>query len=163
MTWFDIGFFVVIAFSVLISVVRGAVREILALASWVIAFFGAQYYALDVAPYLPAAIPNESLRVLAAFLIVFLVLLLLMSLVTIAISGLVRSAGLGIGDRILGSVFGLVRGVAIAVVIVLMAGFTTLPRNPDWRHAMFSAPLEALANTVKVWLPYDLQKRIRYD
>ena len=163
MTWFDIAFFVIVALSVLISVVRGAVREILALASWVIAFFGAQYYALDVAPYLPAAIPNESLRVLAAFLIVFLLLLLLMSLIAIAISNVVRSAGLGIGDRVLGSIFGFVRGVAIVVMIVLMAGFTTLPRHPEWRHAMFSAPLEALANTVKVWLPYDLQKRIRYE
>jgi membrane protein required for colicin V production len=163
MTWFDIGVFAIIAVSVLISIVRGAVREILALASWVIAFLGAQYYALDVAPWLPAAIPNDSLRALAAFLGVFLVLLLAMSLVTIAVSSLVRSSGLDIGDRILGSVFGLVRGLAITLVIVLMAGFTTLPRQPDWRHAMFSAPLEALANAVKVWLPYDLSKRIRYE
>jgi membrane protein required for colicin V production len=96
-------------------------------------------------------------------LIVFLALLLATALVTIAVSGLVRSAGLDVGDRILGSVFGFVRGVAVAVVIVLMAGFTTLPRHPEWRHAMFSAPLEALANAVKVWLPYDLSKRISYD
>jgi len=100
---------------------------------------------------------------LAAFLIVFLVVLLLMTLLAIAVSGLLKKAGLGLIDRTLGAVFGLVRGLAIVTVAVLLAGLTTVPRQPVWRHAMLSAPLEALANVVKVWLPYDLSKHINYE
>ena len=43
---------------------------------------------------------------------------------------LVKSAGLSIEDRVLGTVFGLARGVLIVMVFVLMAGMTSLPRQP---------------------------------
>jgi len=48
------------------------------------------------------------------------------------------------------------------MVVVLLAGLTALPRQPVWREAMLSAPLETLANAVKGWLPYDLSKHINY-
>jgi len=163
MTWFDYAVLAIIGISILLSIVHGLVRELLALASWIAAFLVAQIFATAVAPLLPAAIPSESLRLLAAFLIVFLVVLLLMTLLAIAVSGLLKKAGLGLIDRTLGAVFGLVRGLAIVTVAVLLAGLTTVPRQPVWRHAMLSAPLEALANVVKVWLPYDLSKHINYE
>jgi membrane protein required for colicin V production len=103
------------------------------------------------------------LRLLAAFLSVFLTALLVLTLAAIAVSSLLKRAGLGLIDRALGAVFGLVRGLAIVMVVVLLAGLTALPRQPAWRHAMSSAPLEALANMIKVWLPYDLSKHINYE
>jgi membrane protein required for colicin V production len=49
------------------------------------------------------------------------------------------------------------------MIIVLLAGLTALPTTPAWRQAMTSAPLEALAKTIKVWLPYHLSKHINYE
>ena len=163
MTWVDYALLAIIGISVLLSVIHGFVRELLALASWIVAFVVAQIYAAALAPLLPAAIPSQSVRLLVAFLSVFLIVLLVMTLAAIAVSSLIRKAGLGAADRMLGAVFGLVRGLAFAMLAVLLAGMTTLPRQPAWRHAMFSAPLESLANGVKVWLPYDLSKHINYD
>ncbi|MBI4192420.1 MAG: CvpA family protein [Betaproteobacteria bacterium] len=163
MTWFDYAVLTIIGISVLLSIIHGFVRELLALASWFVAFIAAQMYAADIAPLLPAAIPGPSLRLLAAFLAMFLMVLLVMTLAAIAASSLIRSAGLGVADRALGAVFGLVRGLAMVMVVVVLAGLTTLPRQPVWRNAMFSAPLEALANVIKVWLPYDLSKHINYE
>ncbi len=163
MTWFDYAVLAIIGISVLLSVIHGLVRELLALASWIVAFLVAQAYATDVAPLLPAAIPGPSLRLLAAFLSVFLTALLVLTLAAIAVSSLLKRAGLGPIDRALGAVFGLVRGLAIVMVVVLLAGLTTLPRQPAWRNAVSSAPLEALANVIKVWLPYDLSKHINYE
>ncbi len=162
MTWIDYAVLAIIGVSVLLSVIHGFVRELLSLASWVSAFLVAQYFASQVAALLPAAVPNESLRLLAGFLAVFLIVLLAATLLAIAISSLIKRAGLGAADRLLGAVFGLVRGVAVVMVIVLLAGLTALPTTPAWRQAMTSAPLEALANTVKVWLPSDLSKHINY-
>ena len=162
MTWIDYAVLAIIGVSVLLSVIHGFVRELLSLASWVSAFLVAQYFASQVAALLPAAVPNESLRLLAGFLAVFLIVLLAATLLAIAISSLIKRAGLGAADRVLGAVFGLVRGVAVVMVIVLLAGLTALPTTPAWRQAMTSAPLEALANTVKVWLPSDLSKHINY-
>jgi membrane protein required for colicin V production len=163
MTWVDYAVLTIIGVSVLLSIIHGLVREVLALVAWIAAFVVAQMYATDVAVWLPAAIPSEELRLLAAFVILFLAVLLLMTLIAIAVSGLIRRAGLGLADRALGAVFGVVRGMAIVIVVVLLAGLTTLPRQQAWRHAMSSAPLEALAEMIKVWLPYDLSKHINYE
>jgi membrane protein required for colicin V production len=162
MTWIDYAVMAIIGVSILLSIMHGFVRELLSLAGWVVAFLVAQYFAATVAAMLPAAIPNDSLRLLAAFLAVFLSVLLAATLLAIALSSLIKRAGLGATDRLLGAVFGLIRGVAVVTVVVLLAGLTTLPHTPAWRQAMTSAPLEALAKTIKVWLPYDLSKHINY-
>ena len=52
MTIFDYAVLVIVGLSVLLSMMRGFVREILALASWVIAFFVAKAYVLELAPLL---------------------------------------------------------------------------------------------------------------
>ena len=162
MTGFDYAVLAIVGISVLLSIIHGFVRELLALASWIVAFIAAQLFAADAARLLPAAITSGSGRLLAAFLAVFLVVLLAMTLAANLLSRLFRAAGLGLADRALGAVFGLVRGFAIVMVVVLLAGLTALPRQPVWRDAMLSAPLEALADAIKVWLPYDLSKHINY-
>lgn len=163
MTAFDYAVLLIVGFSVLLSVMRGMVREVLALLSWVAAFWVAKAYAVHFAPMLPKGIPDQELRLLAAFLVLFLVTLLLASLLTIALSELIKTVGLTFLDRGLGALFGLVRGGVIVMVLVLLAGLTSLPRQPLWQNAMFSAPLEAAAIAIKPWLPADFAKRIRYD
>ena len=49
------------------------------------------------------------------------------------------------------------------MILVLLAGLTSLPRQPVWRNAVLSAPLEAFAGYVKTWLPAELSQRIKYD
>jgi membrane protein required for colicin V production len=163
MTVFDYAVLVIVGLSILISVMRGLVREVLALLAWVAAFAVATLFGADVAAFMPAAKPSEELSLLAGFLIVFFGVLLAMSLAAMAISRLVKSAGLGVEDRMFGMLFGLARGALIVLVLVLLAGLTTLPRDPTWRNAMLSSPLEALALYVKAWLPGDLSRRIKYD
>ena len=163
MTAFDYVVLLTIGFSILLSVMRGMVREILALLSWVVAFWLANLYTVRFAPMLPEAIPSESLRLMAAFIILFLAVLLVMSLLAIGISELVKTVGLSMIDRGLGAMFGLARGILIVLVLVLMAGLTSLPRQSVWQNAMFSAPLEAFAGIVMPWLPVDLSKRIHYE
>jgi membrane protein required for colicin V production len=162
MTWIDYAVIAIVGISVLLSIIHGLVREILALVSWVVAFVVAQMFATDVAALLPAALTNPSLRLFAGFGAVFLAVLVAMTLVAIGLSRLIKSVGLGFADRALGAVFGLVRGLAIVMIAVLLAGLTALPRQTAWRHAMFNEPLVILANWVKVWLPDDMAKHINY-
>jgi membrane protein required for colicin V production len=163
MTVFDYAVLAIVALSMLLSVIRGLAREILALLAWVVAFVVANLFGGTLAALLPSQIPTEELRLLAGFVGIFFVVLLLMSLVAVAVSGLVKSAGLGVEDRILGGVFGLARGTLILLVLMLLAGLTPLPKEPVWRNAVFSPPLEALAMAVKSWLPGDLSRRITYN
>jgi membrane protein required for colicin V production len=163
MTLFDYSVIAVVGLSVIISVFRGAVREIVALLSWLIAFFAAQAYAGVFAAYLPSALSSDSLRVLIGFLIVFLLVLMSGSLVAILVSKLVRAVGLGPIDRALGAIFGLLRGMLAVLIVVLLCGLTSAPRYPVWREAMLSPPLEAIAVSVRPLLPSDLSRRISYE
>jgi len=163
MTLFDIAVLVVVGLSVLLSVIRGLVREVLALSAWVVAFLAANLLAGEVAPLLPDAVPGEEWRLLAGFVCVFVVVLVTMSFLAILVSKLVKSAGLGPEDRLLGGVFGLARGVLVVMIVVLLAGLTSLPRQAVWRNAVLSDPLVSLAGQVKPWLPADLAQRIKYD
>lgn len=163
MTLFDFAVLVIVALSVLLSLIRGLVREVLALSAWVAAFLAANLLAGDIAPWLPDAIPTEELRLLAGFLAVFVVVLIATSVLAILVSKLVKSAGLGLEDRLLGGVFGLARGLLVVMVVVLLAGLTSLPRQAVWRNALLSDPLVVFAGHVKAWLPAELAQRITYD
>lgn len=163
MTVFDYAVLLIVGVSILVSVMRGLVREALALAGWVAAFWVAIEYSVPLSPFLPDAVPNETLRLLAAFVALFLSTLLIASLVTIAMAELVKTLGLGTVDRGLGAFFGLVRGLLIVLVLVLVAGLTPLPRHGFWHNAMLSAPFEAFVVEVKPWLPPQMAARISYD
>ena len=163
MTVFDYAVLIIIGLSILLSVIRGLVREVLALLAWVVAFVMANLFSSDLAALLPDEIPTVELRLLAGFLGVFFVALLLMSLLAMAVSQLVKSAGLGVEDRFLGALFGLARGLLVVLVLVLLAGLTALPKQPVWRDAVLSPPLEALATQVSRWLPTALSQRIKYE
>ena len=135
----------------------------LALAAWVVAFLAANLLAGVVAPWLPDAVPSVELRLLSGFVCVFVAVLIAMSMLAIMVSKLVKSAGLGLEDRLLGGVFGFVRGLLVVMIVVLLAGLTSLPRQAVWRNAVMSGPLETIAGQVKTWLPEDLAQRITYD
>ncbi|MEK6594744.1 MAG: CvpA family protein [Pseudomonadota bacterium] len=163
MTVFDYAVLITIGLSVLLSVIRGLVREVLALLAWAAAFLAATLFGGKLALLMPAEIPSAEMRLLAGFAGIFFAVLLLMSLVAMAVSGLVKSAGLGVEDRILGGVFGLLRGLMIVMVLVLLAGLTGLPKEPAWRNAVLRPPLETLAVFIKGWMPGDLAKHITYN
>ncbi len=162
MTSFDYVVLAIVGLSILLSMMRGFLREMLSLAGWVAAFFVAKLYTLELAPLLPEAIPTQSLRLLAAFVILFLATLLVGSLLAIALSEVFKKIGLGWVDRWLGAIFGLARGVVIVGVLVMLAGLTSIPQDTRWRNAMFSAPLEAMVTSALPWLPQAVASHIKY-
>jgi membrane protein required for colicin V production len=163
MTLFDYVVLTIVGASVVVSIMRGFAREVLALAGWVVAFVVANALSGIVAGSFTSVISDGSLRALTAFVAVFVVTLIAASLLAMGVSRLLKSAGLGLEDRLLGSVFGLARGVLIVMVMVLLAGLTALPRQPAWSDAMLSPPLEAFARVIKPWLTQAVSRYISYD
>jgi membrane protein required for colicin V production len=163
MTLFDYVVLTIVGASVVVSLMRGFAREVLALAGWVLAFVVANALSGAVAGSFTSVISDGSVRALTAFVAVFVVTLIAVSLLALGVSRLLKGAGLGLEDRLLGSVFGLARGVLIVMVMVLLAGLTALPRQPAWSDAMLSPPLEALARVIKPWLTQAVSRYISYD
>ncbi|MGH8751179.1 MAG: CvpA family protein [Burkholderiales bacterium] len=163
MTIFDLAVVLIIGLSLLLSVIRGAVREVLALTAWVAAFWAAQAYAVEAAALMPGALSNPSLRLMTGFAVIFLTVLVIMSLLAMVCSRFVKATSLSAADRALGAVFGLLRGYLMVVILVLLGGLTSLPKQPQWKDALFSSSLERVAVYIKTWLPENLAKRITYS
>lgn len=162
MTAFDYAALVIVGASVLLGLWRGVVSELLALAAWVVAFFAARQFAGEVGGWFARWIADGALRQAAGFAAVFVGVLVVFAVGRLVISLLLRAVGLGLIDRMLGAMFGVVRGVFVALAAVLVGGMTALPKEVWWREAVLAPPLETAVIAVKPWLPSELAKRIRY-
>lgn len=162
MTIFDYLVLFVLAASVVISTMRGLIREILSLASWIIAFVVANAYGATLAPMLPAMIPGEAVRLMVAFVALFIGVRILMGLLSMAIDALVKASGLSLADRGLGGLFGLARGLVIVLFTVILCGMTSIPQQDFWKHALLSPMAESGARTVKPFLPAELAQHVKF-
>jgi membrane protein required for colicin V production len=95
--------------------------------------------------------------------VIFVVVLIAFGIAGLLLAKVFRLAGLGLADRTLGGVFGFARGALISLIVVLAAGLTSLPREPFWREATLSGPLETAVVALKPYLPAPLAARVRYD
>lgn len=162
MTYFDYVVIAIVAASMFLGLWRGVVGEIIALVAWVLAFFAAKYFGAEVARVMFSSIADPALRLVAAWVAVFVVVLVLMALLRLAVRGLLKALGLSLSDRLLGIVFGAARGLLIVLALVAAGGMTSLPKEKWWGEAYFSAPLETGVLASKPWLPPDVAKRIRF-
>ena len=162
MTIFDYLVLFVLIASVVISTLRGLVKEILSLLGWVVAFVVANAYGADLAPLLPEVIPGASARLMVAFIALFLGVRILMGLLSLAIGAVVAATGLSLADRGLGGLFGLARGVVIVLAGVILCGMTAIPQQAFWQDALLSPIAETGARTVKPFLPAALAQHVNY-
>jgi len=112
----DIVILAIVLLSALIGLARGLFREVLSLVTWVAAIVLAIVFWAQVAEYLTSQIDDATLRQVVAFAGVFIGTLILGGLVQWLIGALVKSTGLTGTDRLLGFVFGGVRGVVVCLV-----------------------------------------------
>ena len=122
----------------------------------------ARVWAQDVATWLVAWIAEPGMRLAAAYVLVFIAVLLVFALARMLISLMLKAVGLGLLDRLLGGAFGVLRGILVVVFAVLVAGMTPLPRSEWWRGAVLAPPLETVVIAAKPWLPVEAAKRIRF-
>jgi membrane protein required for colicin V production len=118
--------------------------------------------ATDVAALLVEQISEPGVRLPAAYVLVFVGVLLVFAIARMLLALLLKAVGLGLLDRLLGAGFGILRGVVVVLAVVLVAGMTPLPKADWWRDAMLAPPLETVIIAAKPWLPADAAKRIRY-
>jgi membrane protein required for colicin V production len=161
-TIFDYIVIFVLVASIFIGVLRGLVKELLALASWIVAFIAANAYAADLAHLLPSSVPGEPLRLILAFIALFIGVRLLMGLLGMLIDALVTAGGLTVADRGLGGAFGLARGIVIVLAGVILCGMTSVPKEEFWKHALLSPWAESGVHMVKPFLPAALAQHVHF-
>ena len=163
MTPFDLAVLGAILLSTLFAFVRGFVRELIALVSWVVGFAGAFAFAPAVGDWIPEIPGYPAVRYLIAFAAILIAALVLGALIAGPLVKVIHSAGLGFVDRFLGSLFGVVRGLLLVVAFVLVAGLTAMPRADWWQNSALAPPFVVAALALKPWLPQRWAERLDYS
>ncbi len=153
----------VVALSALMGAIRGIVVEVLSLVVWIAAFWLAFVYGADVATWFSTQVHDPAARLLVGYALVFIAAMIVGSLVTWLIGKLVRSVGLGSIDRVLGLLFGVVRGCALACVLVLVLGLTALPKDQSWHASPLIPEFQRGAEWMKAWLPASAAQHVSFD
>lgn len=157
----------VVVLSALMSLARGFVREALSLLVWFVAFVVAFFFSERLAPLLVELIELPSLRYLAAFAILFVATLIVGSVVNFLVVQLVRMTGLSAVDRLLGVMFGLCRGVLIALLVLMfLPKMIPVQQDPWWQQSRLIPRVLVLENwsretaaTVTGWGKQQLDKK----
>ncbi|CAN5180122.1 CvpA family protein [soil metagenome] len=142
----------ILLLSLVIAAVRGLVREIIALVGWLVAIVVAWLYGPLLAHYMPVDW-TAAARLLSGYCTAFFGTLILAAVMGYAAGKLVKAAGLGGVDRLLGAVFGLVRGLVVVVVMVALVSLTPWMRTPSWQQSQFVPYALALMDVAKEHLP----------
>lgn len=162
MTGLDYAFIGLVGLSALLGFWRGLISEIVALGAWLLAFMVAKSFMPELQPLVANWVKEPLLQGPVAFLLIFVVVLILVTILRWMLSELIRAAGLGIADRFLGACFGAVRGGLIVFAMALLVGIGGFAKEAWRREASLSAPLETAVTASRPWLPEPLAKRLRY-
>ncbi len=152
----DLGIFILVLLSLIIGLVRGFVREIVSLATWVAAIAFALLYVKPLSLQLPFALQSEVARLGVAFAIIFFGVLVLGMIVNFLFSTAVSSIGLGGVDHFFGGVFGALRGGLIVTLAVILLSLTTLPVQSGWKDSRLVPWFEQSAVWLKGMVPASL-------
>jgi membrane protein required for colicin V production len=150
----DHVFAIILLASGVLGYVRGFIRESIALLSWLVGLWVAWHYANLVDPWLGGALAQPGVREWAGRAII----LLLVLLVGAAVGGITsyftrRAAGLAVMDRVIGALFGLMRGAVVIGLVVIGGRAVNLDLEPWWDKTRSMPVAEAIAS----WLEHYAQ------
>jgi len=163
MTALDLIVLAMIALSVVFAYFRGVVREVVALAAWIVGLVAAFRYMDAVATIFSGLDVTPAVRHVLAFVLILVLFMIAGALVAWVLRSAVRAVGLGFVDRFLGALFGVARGALIAVLFALIAGVTTLPRHDWWQNSLVGPVLADSALALRPYLPREWAERLDFS
>lgn len=150
----------VVAISALLAMVRGFVREVLSVASWVGAAGAAYLLYKPILPYLTPYIPSLTLATIAAVAGIFFIALIVTTFFAMKVADFVLDSKVGFLDRALGLAFGAARGILIMSVAFLFFSWLT-QKPPEWVAKAETRPLlENVGARLREALPKDLETQL---
>jgi membrane protein required for colicin V production len=153
MTWVDWTIISVLVASIGLSLWRGFTREALSLLGWILGFVIASRYSPSLAVYFSSLVSSAVISQVLAFLTVMALCLIVAALIARLMKSLLAAVGLSFFDRVLGSVFGFVRGI----VILLIASYALTLLMPQSQQAMQNSVLVPYLDTLLNWTQSKLQ------
>lgn len=160
MTWLDYSILGIVGTSMGISILRGFVRELFSIATWVAAFFVGFQFSDSFAASLDPWIESTTFRHIISFMLLFTGTLLAGSTAGHFIVGLLRKTGFGITDRMLGIFFGFARGILLVSVMLMIGSFTEFTVSQAWARSSLIPTFQPITTWLIKFMPDDIHKKI---
>lgn len=162
MIWVDYLIIGIICLSTIVGLLRGFIREAFSLAAWILAFWVGWTFKQELSEHM-VWFEEPFLRYVAAFTILFLTTLILGALVNYLIGKVVDKSGLSGTDRLVGMLFGIVRGAVLVSIMVVIAGLTPLSNGSWWEESQLIDYFSDLAVWLRDQLPPDAAGRFQFE
>lgn len=162
MNWADLVILGVVVLSALVSLMRGFVKEALSLVVWIAAIWLAFTFCDSAAGLFQSWIGIPSARTILAFILIFLITLLIGGILSYLVGQLVARTGLSGTDRMVGIIFGAARGIVLVTAVVMLCGMTPFPRDRWWQESVLLPYFERSALWLGTFLPESLAAQISY-
>lgn len=156
LSWVDLAMAALLLLSMAIGLWRGLVFEVMSLAGWVIAYFAASPLApvvLDLLPDSMTAKFGPAVLHAISLAIAFFFVLIVWSLATRLVKALIHATPLSVVDRLGGAGFGALRGVFIALLLVLVIGASPLAESSTWQASRAVPVLAGVLRDTAPMLP----------
>lgn len=160
MNGLDYAILAVILISAAIGVWRGFFREAFSLAVWASAFWLAYIGAGMVEVYFAEWMSDKSLRLAAAFVVLFMAVHVVGFVLSRLLKTVISSVGLSGVDRVAGAGFGVARGVLVVAVIILLVHMTPLEQEVLWQQSYMVAIISDVTDWVQIHYPLGLVERL---
>lgn len=168
--WVDYVILGIFAISILAGLLRGLVKEVISVVTWAAALITASLFAERLANAFAHTMPIESsisntkniginaansvsmLAISVSFIGIFVVTLIIGALINYFISRAIDAGGISIGNRLLGGVFGLIRGFLVNWVLILLIQLSPIAKQSDWEHSQFVKSYQPWIRLVEKWI-----------
>ena len=161
--WVDLLVIGIIIASAVYATYRGFVAETLSIFAWAAAAFATLYFAPSAVPLLNGMF-SPVVATLAAYIGVFLIVLIPLSFVSYRFAQGVQASALGTLDRSMGAVFGIIRGlILIAMAYLLFTLIVPVKKQPYWIADAWTLPLVQDTGDVLLSLVPDRDSRAFTD
>ncbi|MDP0587827.1 MAG: CvpA family protein [Candidatus Endonucleobacter bathymodioli] len=145
--WVDEAIVGIIIVSALISLIRGFVKEVLSLLTWILAAMLALAFGNDLAVYFNDYITKPPMRLMAAYALIFIATLIVGAFINSLIAKLLITAtGWSTPDKIAGMLFGGMRGCLMIVSLTSLIAFFPLEQDKDWKNSVLLPHFLVLAD-----------------
>ncbi len=161
LSWLDWAFVTVLALSMMVGLVRGFVFECLSLAGWVVAWFVAQWASPWLGPHIPLGSAGSALNLGLAFALAFMGALIVWALLARGVRLLIHATPLSVVDRLLGALFGLLRGAVLLLAVTTLVALTPASQSASWRSSEGARWLGQALATLKPLLPEPVARLVR--
>jgi membrane protein required for colicin V production len=161
---FDWKLVAMLTISMLVGMYRGALREVITIASLTIAAYLAYLYGEHAGSFL-SFVDSEVGKQVAGSIAVFVLLMLVFMITKALVFKVLNNESPGAYDRFVGSMLGMLRGVLM--IIAVLVGIEIAPQGTEivkeewYKDSVIVAKLQGSADAIATELPQELLDKLK--